>query len=553
MKKRFLFIILALALFLLPSTALAQDYYFSLDKEIVHVYWNEDGTLSLDYNLYFSNSTSGPAIDYVDLGLPNGNFSTGNIHADVNGQPLSFVSTSDYQGDGTGVAIGLGSYAIPSGAKGIVHVYVASIEGVLRPDTEGDGYASAVFSPFWIGAEYVTGITDLTVTFHLPPGVQPDEPRWHKAPSGFPESPLTDLDQEGRVTYTWNNPGANAYTQYTFGASFPAQYVPESAVSKPGIFESLGFTADEFVGCCCPGSVVLGIILAIVYSVKLSQKRKLKYLPPKMKIEGHGIKRGLTAIEAAILLEKPADKILTMILFASLQKEAAQVVSRDPLKLEVTDPIPEGLRKYEVQFLEAFKINSESKRKLALQDLMIDLIKSVGEKMKGFSHKESVEYYESIMKKAWTQVEDAGTPEVKSEKFNENIGWTMLDEDFEGRTQDVFRHVPVFIPLWWNRYDPSFGRQTATARTSMPSPSGKQSLSLPNLPGGAFAASVVTGIQGFSSDVVGNITNFTSRITDKTNPVPKTSSSGRSSSGGSGCACACACAGCACACAGGGR
>jgi len=273
-----------------------------------------------------------------------------------------------------------------------------------------------------------------------------------------------------------------------------------------------------------------------------------------MKIEGHGIKRGLTAIEAAILLEKTPDKILTMILFASLQKEAARVKSRDPLKLEVTDPIPEGLRKYEVQFLEAFKLKSESKRKLALQDLMIGLIKSVGKKMKGFSHKESVKYYESIMKKAWTQVENADTPEVNSEKFNDHIGWTMLDDEFEDRTQNVFRNVPVFIPLWWNRYDPGLGRQASAAplRTSTPTSAGKPSLTLPNLPGGAFAASVVTGIQGFSSDIVGNVTNFTSRITDKTNPVPKTSSSGRSS-GGSGCACACACAGCACACAGGGR
>jgi hypothetical protein len=59
--------------------------------------------------------------------------------------------------------------------------------------------------------------------------------------------------------------------------------------------------------------------------------------------------------------------------------------------------------------------------------------------------------------------------------------------------------------------------------------------------------------------VVGNITNFTSKITEATNPVPKSTSTyaggsrGGGSSGGHSCACACACAGCACACAGGGR
>ena len=44
-----------------------------------------------------------------------------------------------------------------------------------------------------------------------------------------------------------------------------------------------------------------------------------------------GIKRGLTAVESAILLEQPMDKILTMILFAVIKKGAATVTKRDPL------------------------------------------------------------------------------------------------------------------------------------------------------------------------------------------------------------------------------
>ena len=548
MKKRFIILILLFALFLFPNAALAQDYYFSLDKEIVHAFWNEDGTLSLEYSFFFSNSASGHSIEYVDVGLPNGNFSVSNIHADVNGNAVN-VSTSDYMGDGTGVAVVLGSYSIAPGQRGIVHIYIASIEGVLRPDTEGDDYASAVFSPTWFGSQYVYGSTDLTMVYHLPPGVQHTEPRWHSSPSGFPESPATGVDSAERVTYTWRNPEANGYTQYKFGASFPKSYVPESAVQKAGLFESLGITMDDLMSCLCPASMVLGFVLIIFVSARKAKKRKLKYLPPTMKIEGNGIKRGLTAIEAAILLEKPADKILTMILFATLQKSAAQVLSRDPLKVKVSDPLPKGLRKYEIQFLEAFKNKSESKRKKALQDLMIDLIESVSKKMKGFSHKESVKYYEAIMKKAWAQVEGADTPEVKSEKYNQHMGWTMLDDDFEDRTQTVFRQGPVFVPMWWHRYDPTFSRSTPSVGRSS-TPSGKQPLSLPNLPGGEFAASVVGGVQSFSNDVVGNITNFTDRITQKTNPVPVSTSSGSSSGG---CACACACAGCACACAGGGR
>lgn len=556
MKKSILFLLLII-FFILPSSALAQSYYFSLDKETVHVYWEADGTMDLIYEFVFTNQPEGHAIEYVDVGLPNYNYSDSNISADVDGQAITYISSSGYEGSGSGVAVGLGVNSIPPGGRGVVRVFIDGIEDVLFPDTEADDYASAVFAPSYFGPEYVTGTTDITITFHLPPGIEPDEPRWHNAPSGFSSSPITSRDTLGQITYTWRNPAADPSDQYKFGASFPSNYVPAAAISKPSIWQKLGIQPEAVTAILCVGGFLLFFILIIVVSVSSSKKRKLKYLPPKIRIEGHGIKRGLTAIEAAILLERPADKIFTMILFSLLQKEVAKVLSQDPLKLEFSDPVPEKLRKYEKQFIEAFKFESGRVRKTALQDLMISLIKSVGKKMEGFSHKESVRYYEDIIKRAWKQVEDADTPEVKSEKFNDHMGWTMLDRDFEDKTQDVFRRGPVFVPIWWNRYDPSYNTPRisgSSPKSASPSLSGGRTL--PQLPGADFAASMATGISNFSNDVVGNITDFTSRITQKTNPVPKpTSSSGRSggwSSGGSS-SCACACAGCACACAGGGR
>lgn len=556
MKKSILFLLLII-LFILPSSALAQSYYFSLDKETVHVYWEADGTMDLIYEFVFTNQPEGHAIEYVDVGLPNYNYSDSNISADVDGQAITYISSSGYEGSGSGVAVGLGGNSIPPGGRGVVRVFIDGIEDVLFPDTEADDYASAVFAPSYFGSEYVTGTTDITVTFHLPPGIEPDEPRWHNAPSGFSSSPITSRDTLGQITYTWRNPAADPSDQYKFGASFPSNYVPAAAISKPSIWQKLGIQPEAVTAILCVGGFFLFFIFIIVVSVSSNKKRKLKYLPPKIRIEGHGIKRGLTAIEAAILLERPADKIFTMILFSLLQKEAAKVLSQDPLKLEFSDPVPEKLRKYEKQFIEAFKFESGRVRKTALQDLMISLIKSVGKKMEGFSHKESVRYYEDIIKRAWKQVEDADTPEVKSEKFNDHMGWTMLDRDFEDKTQDVFRRGPVFVPIWWNRYDPSYNTPRISGSSlKIASPSLSGGRTLPQLPGADFAASMATGISNFSNDVVGNITDFTSRITQKTNPVPKpTSSSGRSGgwSSGGGSSCACACAGCACACAGGGR
>ena len=516
--------------------------------------------MDLIYEYLFTNQPGAHPIDYVDVGLPNYSFSDSNISADVNGISLSYISSSGYEGAGSGVAVGLGSNAIQPGNQGVVRVFITGIEDVLFPDTQGDDYASAVFMPAYFGSQYVTGKTDITVIFHLPPGIGPDEPRWHSAPNGFNSTPITGTDPEGRITYTWRNTDGDASSRYQFGASFPKSYVPASAVTKPSLGQQLGIPPEALTALLCVGGFLGFIILIIVISVRSNKKRKMKYLPPKIRIEGHGIKRGLTAIEAAILLERPADKVFTMILFSLIQKNAAQVIKQDPLKLEFTDPLPENLRKYELQFVEAFKTESLRVRKTALQDLMIDLIKSVGKKMEGFSHRESVRYYEEIINRAWKQVEDADTPEVKSEKYNEHMGWTMLDGDFENKTEDVFRRGPVYIPNWWHRYDPGY-RPVGTSGPSgkVSSPSGRSGGgALPNLPGGEFAASMANGISNFSGSVVGNITDFTSRITQKTNPIPKpTSSSGRggwsSGGGGSSCACACACAGCACACAGGGR
>jgi hypothetical protein len=552
-----LFLLIAIAAFPL-GTVFAQNYYFQLVENQVHVFWNEDGTSSIDYVFVFTNDSSASPIDYVDVGLPNRNFDSSSIYADVDGQPVANISASDYQGLGdSGVAIGLGSLSIKPGETGTVHVFVGTQRDVLYEDDQDNDYASAVFIPTYFGSEFIFGDTNLCVTYHLPPSVQPDEPRWHSAPEGFPSEPETGIDQDGRIYYSWCNPSASGSSAYQFGASFPKQYVPASAIVVPSFWENIGINPEDLIGASCClgfGLIIFGVIAISVFS---TNRRKLQYLSPKIAIEGHGIKRGLTAVEAAILLEQPMDKILTMILFSSIKKNAATVLKQDPLEIEVADPLPDGLHPYEEKFLAAFTEKNKARKRKALQTAMIDLVNSISKKMKGFSRKETVAYYKDIVKRAWAQVEAAETPEIRSEKYSDNIEWTMLDKDYDERTRDVFRTGPVFIPVWWHRYDPGIPRTTPTTVARPTSASPGKSVSLPHLPGSDFAASVVNGVQSMSAGVVGSLTSFTNGVTQKTNPPPVRTSSGRGfsggSSGGCACACACACAGCACACAGGGR
>ena len=193
MLKRILISLLVIILaFAIVANVSAQDlpYLFQVNKEDVHVYWNSDGTMSLDYTWVFTNLPNSHVIDFVDVGMPNSNFDMGTVKADVNGSPV-LVSEGEYAGNDSGFAIVMGSRSIPAGGTGTVHVYVGKIKQVLYPDDNDEAYTSATFVPTYFGSQYVSGTTNLTVTYHLPKDMAPEEPRWHAAPFGFPSEPET--------------------------------------------------------------------------------------------------------------------------------------------------------------------------------------------------------------------------------------------------------------------------------------------------------------------------------------------------------------------------
>jgi hypothetical protein len=547
--------LLLFALVLIPlGVVYAQTYAFTVLEERVDAYWESDGTLTLEYEYVFDNASYADPIDYVDIGLPNDSYFISNVSASVDGQQIFDITESPYVD--TGVALGLGSNSIRPGDRGTVRMTVTGLRDVLYTDNLDDSYASAVFAPNYFGSEFVVGNTDITVVYHLPPGVDPSEPKWHPSPDGFGEQPITGFDSQDRITYTWRNINASASEFYLFGASFPKTYVPSSTITEPDFFQRTGIDPDfliPFLLCCCFAIFFGGLIYLGVVS---ERRRRMQYLPPKIAIEGHGIKRGLTAPEAAILLEQPMDKILSMILFSVIKKNAARVVTPDPIELDVVSPIPTDLHEYEAAFLEAFAEKETPKRRRALQQMMVTLVKGVANKMRGFSKRETLDFYRTISEEAWQQVQAAGTPKLQGKMFGDQIEWTMLDKDYDRRTMDTFGGGQVYAPSWWGRYNPTHTtmRSAGSGRASgggSPSRSTGGGSVLPTLPGGDFAASVTQSVQNFAGGVIGNLSDFTGGVTKVTNPPPPPSKSGSFSGGGS--SCACACAGCACACAGGGR
>src|SRR5512135_1626033 len=127
-KKLFSLVTLVVLLGAVTSTAFAATLRFEVTQEVVNFYANSNGTATIEYFYNFLNDP-GSLIDFVDIGAPNESYSLSNVSADVNGTKITDISESPYVKPG--VAIGLGSHSIQSGATGTLHVVFANVPNMF--------------------------------------------------------------------------------------------------------------------------------------------------------------------------------------------------------------------------------------------------------------------------------------------------------------------------------------------------------------------------------------------------------------------------------------
>ncbi len=526
------------------TPALAQNYRFQVNRNISDVYVNRDGSIDLYYSITFTALHGSDRLDVIDIGMPNSRYVLSTAVADIDGASLKDIRKSEYVKPG--IEVHLGSRSIAAGRSGTLNLRIR-VENMVYQDSDDSSYASIVFSPTWYASEFASGSTHVEYSLVMPEGVKPDEGRYHRTP--FTSSGIKD----NRVVYTWSNPQAKPYQQYTFGASFPKRYV--DSVYEPGT--DWGYLIEEFAPCVVvPLIMLISLIFIVRVGRRSARKRRLDYLPPSVSVEGVEVRRGLTAPEAAVLMKLPLDKVLTLISFGLVRKKAMRVVSRKPLRLEKVRTETSDLEPYEVGYLESInKDGSISEKKL--RAAIVSLVNGVTKKMKGFNGPLTTDYYLRIVKKAWETIENSSDADLSEELLAETIAWTSMDKQFETRAPEVWGRRRVTLPTWWDDYSGPSTSSPVPAPAPAPDSGGQSgggpSIQLPSLPGSAFASGIVGGMQDFASGVVGNIESFTAGVTQQTNPPPPPSRSSGGSSSGGGCACACACAGCACACAGGGR
>jgi hypothetical protein len=600
-----------LVLLLLAPPAGAQAYLFSVPEAEVTVTVDADGSALIHYSIAFECAEGAHPIDVVDIGMPN--MSTHEpVSAAVDGTEISRYDisvSSVLEPRGSGYEVPLGTLPIPPGERAVFEFRGLERDMVWQDLTDPE-LASFRFSPTWFGSAYVVGETDLVVRVRLPipaedyPAVK-DRILWQRDGEEFSAKGV--MEGEDVVSVGWARTVRLTGPRF-FSVSFPKSYV--ASVRKDTILSSfwrwfraspagrfflgvalLGVLAAVFfvttrgtgwsvflvlaaVACVVMylsptahlvlfGLVLaLGVLLAGLAAVR--KRRKPRYFEAEMCLEGGGIKRGLTAVEAAVLLEVPLARVLTMIVFGLARKGVMRVARSEPLMVEVlgrkkgptTWGMPDGglvtLWPYEPAFLEAFA----SQPTVAVEFMTLDrpfagLLEHVSNAMLTFDLDETRSYYRSIVSRAWDQVKAEAGYEAASVRVDRHVDWLMIDDGW----REAWSGSPataLYRPTWW------YGSLQAVPAAPS-SPATAPTTTFGDVASGLvgrmenLSLSVIQGLDGLEGTPKGGIdlSSVDGFAADALQSMFDGSGGGGGSSGG--CACACAGCACACACAGGGR
>ena len=529
------------ALSMASRPAQAINYSFGVSSELVDVHILKDGSMDIDYTITFVNHGQ---MDGVDIGLPNRYYDKGSASAYIEVGGAQYAPRLIQKSPN--VAIGLAiefdaetqSAISGSGTEFTVGLHVNNPHMVYLNELKS-GTVGIRFKATWFDPSYQSGNTEeLRIRIYCPPGVTNATEVVYL--QNRPWNNITTDLGTGLIYATWQHTNVNPSDQegdtYDVGLGFPKQYVDK--YYEHDTWEKINDLLFEAQGFCCalaPLACFAGVFVIIAVIVTYTKRKRAKdYFEPKMSVAGAGPRRDLTAVEAAVVLERPLEVVATMILFGLIKKGKVQVLSEtSPQTIQKLSEV--GDYPYETEYMAAIRSDNQVNRTM-LRDGLINLIKATEKKMEGFDVNATKDYYKSICENAWAQVKGAKTPEEFSKGLSGQNEWMMLDKGYEKRmdglhTGLVFLWVPV--PHHHHAYGPS-------AASSGPSISPQQ-----------MAHNYVRSLRSSSSNMVSSIKGLASEVTSVTNPAPISSGhSGWGGGGGGGGGCACACA---CACAGGGR
>lgn len=191
------------------------------------------------------------------------------------------------------------------------------------------------------------------------------------------------------------------------------------------------------------------------------------YQEAAVRMEGGGIKRGLSPAEAGILLGRPFNVTLAIAIFGMLHKRILKQVAHDPLIVEVESSLltrrnaatAEGraaLRRKAAQVLKATihpyeellleLLEQEGPKPIFEIDfgiVMRPFVRSVVSRLGGFGLEESRAYYAQIIERAPLEARAEGKLIKDRERvFDRNFGWILLGTDYDQYLDDTYQ------PAW---------------------------------------------------------------------------------------------------------
>ncbi len=599
------------------TTAWAQTYRFRVPTLQMQVFVQPDASARIVYRITFENSPTADAIDIIDIGMPHAGYPIATMRAAINDIPLPTIRPSEYVTPG--VEIPLGQHAIQPGQQGVFSLEWIMPDMVYQ-DTTNREYASLQITPTWFDSDLVIGTTTIQIAIHMLPGIQPDEVLSQR--EAFTDKAIF----QDRTVAVWQWPDKRATQAHLVGVSFPQRgmqrVVTMNAVQlavkwledNPGIALGLRVLivialAVAFFRFTGGTGISVFVVLAVLTFFLLShamtllalplslllipvteairhRRPKGSYLPAIVQVEGGGIKRGLTAPEAAVLLELPLNKVLALVIFGLLKKGVLRQLQDTPLIVDVAEDFraknaPSAkereaqqrksaqnhgivLHQYELPFLTLI----EQQPGVPIPQLdfsvpMKNLIQHVVQRIKHFDLSDTQDYYRRIIQRALNEAQTIGDIPERDQVVDRNLEWILMDPGY--RTVLEPRGAP-YRPIWI--------RSTSVGGSPPSGGGGQPSVAQPGPGGRTSFGDVAASFAGWTENTMGSLA---SAIAPGALNVPKAgggvinlsgadkltgdifkalgeaSSHGGSGGSGGGCACACAGCACACACAGGGR
>ena len=416
------------------------DYDFRVMREDVVLDIGKDGNSVLSYLIEFQNYGSG--FNIVDVGLPNRHYevqsAVATVYVSDDGDSyqswnVKKIAKSEYIDTGAEVHVNAGSY------RYVKLDFRIRQRWMVYENPADSSEVSVEFRPTWFDGDLQRGDTDRTsVTFVLPDTIK-DLNRTY-TDKGWDESWNEGSRYHVKWDFSSKSPGEISRgacdTNIAFSKDHVDHYYKKTIWSRTADW----FYYNQPILFIVAGVIIISTIIAITFY--FSGRKRRDYFRPSVSLTNAGPRGGLTAPEAAMVMELPLDKVVAMILFGMKIKGAIEIEGDEKPIFRKIDR-SRLTYNYEKDVYDSIE-DDGGVNQHDLGDAREEMIKETEKKMEGFSQRKTEQYYKLIIDEAWGRVKSCSNEHQLESVLKENGVWLQAVDDFDKRVETNI--YPVYIP-----------------------------------------------------------------------------------------------------------